>query len=114
MPKPIIGVLVLLAFNLLGEIMSHFALPILPGSVVGMLLLFVALQLKLVKEVWIASLVHVIMKNLPLLFLAPAVGVITVFDLIKDNIWGILLTIIISTVCVIAAVGLTLNTFTKK
>ncbi len=114
MNKALLGVAILLLFNTIGEIASHYLIPMLPGSIVGMVLLFVALQLKVVKEEWIASLVDTIMKNLPILFLAPAVGVITLIDIIRDDIWGVATALVVSTLAVISVVGLTLNAFTKR
>lgn len=113
MNKALLGIVIILFFNILGEVVAHFILPILPGSIIGMLLLFAGLQLKIIKEHWVEPVIRVVMKNLPVLFLAQSVGIITLFDLIKNDIWAIILAVVLSTVGVITCVGLSLNVFSK-
>ena len=114
MNKTLRAIFVILLIYFIGEAISHLFLHILPGSVIEMVLLFIALQLKIVKEEWISSLVDVIMKNLPLLFLAPSLGILTIFSSIKDDIFAICVAVIISLVGVIISVGFLVDKFTKK
>ncbi len=114
MNKTLRAILVILLIYFIGEIISHLLLPILPGSIIGMILLFISLQLKIVKEEWISSLVDTIMKNLPLLFLAPSIGIFTIFDSLKDDIFAICIAAVISSLGVIISVGFLLDKFTKK
>ena len=113
MSNVLIGIMILLLFNTLGEVVSLYVAPVLPGSVIGMILLFVALQLKIVKEQSIEAVVKVIMKNLPILFVAPAVSIVALFETIGGDIWGVLVALFISTVAVIVAVGVSLNLMSK-
>ena len=113
MNKALLGIVIILLFNVLGEILAYFVLPILPGSIIGMLLFFGSLQLKIIKEEWVEPVIKVVLKNLPVLFLAQSVGIITLFDVIKNDIWAIIIAVTLSTIGVICCVGLSLNTFTK-
>ncbi len=108
-----LGIVIILLFNVLGEVAAHFLLPILPGSIIGMLLFFLALQLNIVKEKWVEPTIKAILNNLPVFFLAQSVGIITLFDVIKNDIWAILIAILASAIGVILCVGLSLNTLIK-
>ena len=113
MNRALQGGLILLLFNLAGEVVSYFLLPIMPGSVIGMVLLFIGLQTRLIKEQWVAEVVGALMKNLPLLFLAPTVGIIALFETIKQDIIAITLSVVVSTIAVLICVGVTLQHITK-
>ena len=114
MNKTLKAIFIILAVYFIGELISIFIKNILPGSAIGMLLLFICLQAKIIKEDSIASLVDAIIKNLPLLFLAPSVGIITIYDSIKDDIIAITTAAIISSIGVIITVGFLLEKFINK
>ncbi len=105
MSKTLIGVAILLSMQLLGTLVSQLLIPIIPGSVIGMIMLFISLQCGLVKERYLESLVRVLMKNMTLFFLPSAVGIITILPLVGDNILAIALSVILSTILVLLCVG---------
>ncbi len=75
-----------LFFSLLGDSISKgFNIPI-PGSVIGMLLLFLMLQLKILKLEKIEMVGDFLVNNLPILFVAAGVGIMTKFELVRP-IW---------------------------
>ncbi len=113
MSRSLIGVAILLGMQLLGTLVSHFVIPIIPGSVVGMVLLFISLQCGVVKEEYLDRLVKVVMENMTLFFLPSAVGIITILPLVGDNIVSIGLSVVISTVLVLLCVGLCQQFFEK-
>ncbi|WP_067143072.1 CidA/LrgA family protein [Oceanivirga salmonicida] len=85
-----------LFFSLLGDSISKgLNLPI-PGSVIGMILLFLALQLRFIKLEKIELVGNFFINNLPILFVAAGVGIMTKFELIKP-IWLTFFTIAILT-----------------
>lgn len=92
------GFLILLAFQLLGELLVVvFALP-LPGPVIGLVLLLASLlglgripdSLKKTSDG--------LLSNLALLFIPAGVGLILHFDLLASEWWIILLALLVSTV----------------
>lgn len=113
MSRSLIGVAILLGMQLLGTLVSHFVIPIIPGSVVGMVLLFILLQCGVVKEEYLDSLVKVLMDNMTLFFLPSAVGIITILPLVGDNILSIGLSVVVSTILVLLCVGLCQQFFDK-
>jgi len=62
------------------QIISHIPIP---GSIIGMMLLFVALSLNVIKREWLSSGSSFLLKNLPLLFVPATVGIIDYLDLFK-------------------------------
>ncbi|MFR9520403.1 MAG: CidA/LrgA family protein [Rikenellaceae bacterium] len=113
MSRSLIGVAILLGIQLLGTLVSHFVIPIMPGSVIGMILLFLLLQCGLVKEIYLEGLVRVLIENMTLFFLPSAVGIITILPLVGDNILSIGLSVVLSTILVLLCVGLCQQFFDK-
>lgn len=72
-------------------------LPI-PGSVLGMILLFLSLSIGIVKLKYIEKAAEFLIKHLALFFVPYAVGLMIYGDLIKSSGWKLLLMIIGSTV----------------
>jgi holin-like protein len=70
----------------------------LPGSVLGMILLFISLSMGIVKLKYIEKAAEYLIKHLALFFVPYAVGLMTYGDLIKTNGWKLLLMIVGSTV----------------
>lgn len=105
MNKVFLGLFILLLFNSLGELVNNYITDTLPGSVFGMLLLLIALQTKIIKEEYLEVVVGFIMKNMSIFFLPAAVGIIAVASVVREHIWAILSTGIVSTFAVIGSVG---------
>ncbi|PAV31588.1 CidA/LrgA family protein [Virgibacillus profundi] len=78
-----------------------------PGSVIGMIILFVLLSTKMIKITWVEDGARFIVNNLALFFVPATVGIINYFDLFVGK--GILLVVIVlfSTFLVMAGSGLT-------
>jgi putative effector of murein hydrolase LrgA (UPF0299 family) len=90
------GLAWLLALQSLGELVSRgLALP-LPGPVVGMLLLLLALRLPLVREP-VAACADALLQHLSLLFVPVGVGVMTHLGLVSEYGLRMLLVIALST-----------------
>lgn len=93
---------ILLFFWLLGEgvslILSQFIL--IPGSIMGMILLFIALNLGIIKEDQIKDTSDFLLKNIAFFFLPASIGVMAYFtsDLISLVSIAVISTIITMTV----------------
>ena len=97
--------LLIISFSYLGEIVSKlFKLPI-PGSVIGMLLLFAALYFKFVKVDDVDTVGTFLLDNLSILFLPAGVGIMVDFDLVKDSWFSLLLMTVVLTGLTMAVVG---------
>jgi len=96
----------LLVFQLLGEVMSRgFELP-LPGPVVGMALLFVALVVRGDLPQGLKDTAGGLLKHLSLLFVPAGVGVMMHLHLLQDEWPGITAALVVSTVLTIAVTAL--------
>ena len=112
--KAIKGIFLLLLFYFLGEIFAHLIGGVLPGSVLGMLLLFVALQAKWVDGALLEGPVGFLMDNMALFFIPVGVGLIACYDLLADNLWAIVVSILLSTLIVMLTVGFVVEKIGKK
>lgn len=88
----IIQIGILYAFFLLGEFIKGLFNLMIPASILGMLLLFTALTLGLVKLAWIEIGAEFMMRHLVFFFIPPTVGVMNYFNLFGGK--GVLLIII--------------------
>ena len=83
--------MIILMFSLVGEIISTvFKLPV-PGSIIGLILLFIALELKLVRLRHIYTVGQFLLNNMTILFLPAGVGIMQYFNVIIPNILPILI-----------------------
>lgn len=97
--------LIIISFTYLGEIASKtLHLPV-PGSVIGMVLLFLALAFNLLKVESITTVGNFLLDNLSILFLPAGVGIMVYYPVIKDSWWSLLLIVIVVTGLTISLVG---------
>lgn len=97
---------VILVFSFLGELLHSVAPLPIPASIWGMALLLLALLLKIVKVEQVKETGQFLVSLLPLLFVAPAVGILACWDLVKGNLPAILAVIVLTTALTFGAAGL--------
>ena len=100
------GVAVLLLFQLCGEMIVRGCGWPIPGNVLGMALLLIALILGAVRIEWVLEAAELLLSNMALLFVPVGVGVMLYFDLIAREWLPILSAMVLSTFVVIAVTGL--------
>ncbi len=99
------GLTLLLLFQLCGEILSRLlALPI-PGNVIGMGLLLLALMTGLVETAWLEEAAELLLSNMALFFVPAGVGVMVYGDLIAAEWLPICVATVLSTFVVMAVTG---------
>ncbi len=105
--KLYVQLMIIFMISLVGEgISSVFRLPV-PGSIIGLVLLFLALQFKLLRLRHISMVGNFLLANMTILFLPPAVGIMDKFQVIAPYLLPIILIVlgaIVLNVCVIAVV----------
>ena len=105
--KLYVQLMIIFMISLVGEgISSVFQLPV-PGSIIGLVLLFLALQFKLLRLRHISMVGNFLLANMTILFLPPAVGIMDKFQVIAPYLLPIILIVlgaIVLNVCVIAVV----------
>lgn len=104
----------ILLFYFIGEFISYWIGGFIPGSVIGMLLLFLALVFHKIKPEKVGRVAKVLTDNMGLFFLPAAVGLMDSMDFIASY-WTIIVTVsCISTLLVIASVGWVQQIMGKK
>ncbi len=92
-------------FFLLGQLLRElFSIP-LPGSIIGLMLLFFALSLKLFPLRFVDSAATLLLSFLPLFFIPATVGVIDYIDVFAGKGVFLIAIIIFSTLLTMAASG---------
>ena len=100
------GLFLILLFYLLGCLISALIGNFVPGSVIGMVLLFAALSLKWVRPGAVKRVSTFLLDNMMLFFVPVGVGLITSYTLLSRYMLVIIVASLVSTVLVIAVVGL--------
>lgn len=86
--------MIIFSISLIGEGISYlFHLPI-PGSIIGLVLLFLALQFKMIRLRHVSMVGNFLLANMTILFLPPAVGIMDKFSVIAPYLLPIILMII--------------------
>jgi holin-like protein len=102
------------AFSIIGEIISWLLTLIItnffiPGSLIGMILLFILLKLKIIKYEWIDSVTEFFLSNMGFFFVPAAVSILEYYKVLAP-IWPKLLLIItISFFLTFTAIGLSVK-----
>lgn len=101
-------------FSFLGEIISKIISVPIPGSVIGMILLFLALEMKIIKLEKVQTVSEFFANNLSILFVPAGVAIMTKFSHIK-HIWvSFLLIAIITTLINLIIVSKTVDVMKNK
>jgi holin-like protein len=108
------GSFFILLFYFLGEMLSLLVRGFIPGSVLGMILLFVCLFFRIIKPDNVKDVSIVITKNMAVFFIPAGVGLMVYAELFSKSLFTILIAIAISTVLTIATVALIQDNFEKR
>lgn len=110
----LVGLLVLLLFQFVGELfVLAVGMPV-PGPVVGMVLLLACLILKGEVPDYLRLPSEALLRHLALLFVPAGVGLMAHFKLLQADWLAILVALIVSTALTIVITGLILNRSAKK
>lgn len=113
----------ILFFYIIGEIISYLIkilIPqlIIPGSLIGMILLFILLITKIIKFQWIDDVSDFFLKNMAFFFIPSVVSLLAYFEIITPILWKLILILLISFIITFFSVGmsakLTINLMKKK
>lgn len=101
----VLQLFIIIAFSFAGEVL-HQLIPLpFPASIYGIILLFLCLELKIVRVRHIREAATTLIAAMPVMFVPPAVGLMDTWDAIRDS-WPKYLAItVVSTLIVMAAAG---------
>ena len=98
---------VIMAVSFAGELLNRLLPLPVPGSVYGLVLMFLGLMTGVIKLEQVEDVGDFLLKIMPVLFVGPCVSMITVVGGIADQLAAILAVCLISTVVVMAVTGVT-------
>lgn len=103
--KYIKQLMIILFITFLGEIL-HYVLPLpVPTSIYGMILLFAALELKIIKLSDVRETGKFLIEIMPIMFIPAGVGVLDAWGVLKPHLVPILVIMVVSTVLVMGVSG---------
>jgi len=105
--KILLHIIFLYCIYLLGNWIVEIFNLIIPGSVLGMIILFVLLLTNVIKVTWIEEGTKFVVDNLAFFFIPATVGIINYFDLFVGKGMFLILIVLFSTTLVIITSGLT-------
>lgn len=112
--KILLQIILIYGYLLVGEAsVALFNLP-LPGSIVGLALLFISLYFKWIKLAWVDAGAKFLTAELLLFFIPSAVGIVNYQSIISLVGVKLILVIFASTILVMAATGLVADFFGRK
>ena len=96
----------IILFSFLGELCRYLIPYPIPGSIYGMVLLFGALALKIIKVEQVRDAGSFLVSVLPILFVAPAVNLMDRWSQLKDHLIPLFAIILLGTVITLGVAGM--------
>ncbi len=97
--------LIIYACLMLGKLVSSHLPFVFPGSIIGLILMFLCLQFNIIKLNWIMPSGSILLKYMALTFMPVAVGIICYLDEVYSSIALIMLNIFVGVILIILVVG---------
>lgn len=110
----IFGFVIILFFLVAGEAVSTLIGHFVPGSVLGMILLFLALCMKLIREEWVRSASDFLTKNMTVLFIPASIGIVEQWGLIRMNLISWVLIVFVCWAMVLGSAGWTVHLISRR
>ncbi|WP_111709933.1 CidA/LrgA family protein [Lutibacter citreus] len=98
-------VAIILGFWFAGELLSYITKIPIPGSILGMLLIVLALEFKIIKPTRVKLVANFLLNNMAMFFIPAGVGIMCHFKILKQEWLPISVAIVISALLVLTVVG---------
>lgn len=112
--KMVKGIFIILLFYFLGEAVSYFIDGFVPGSIIGMILLFLSLYFKVFDSEKVKDVANAFTRNMAIFFIPAGAGLLGAYGLISKFWMSILIVCSVSTILVIAVVGIIQQEMEKR
>ncbi len=96
---------IILAVSFAGEILNHLIPLPIPASIYGIILLFFALQFRIVKLEWVRDAGKFLIEIMPVMFIPAAVGLMDSWEVLRPALIPYVSILVLTTVIVMAASG---------
>jgi holin-like protein len=104
--KMVKGIFIILLFYFLGQGVSYLIDGFVPGSIIGMILLFLSLYFKAIKPDYVKDVAYAFTRNMAVFFIPAGAGLLGAYGLISRFWMSILIVCSVSTILVIAVVAI--------
>ena len=108
------GLVQILLFQGLGELITHFLLPLIPGPVIGLVLLLAFLALRKSVNASLDDVAGTFSRHFGLLFVPAAVGVVMFWPHLKAHALAIAVALVASVVLTVAVTALVLKALSRS
>lgn len=107
---------IILSIWTVGELISSLFSSIItiPGTIMGMIILFLLLQFKILKEDAIKDVTDFLLNNMAIFFVPAGVSLIQSLGLIKENVVVLILSATIATLVIMLVTGKTVDIMINK
>jgi holin-like protein len=109
----IAGLVEILLFQGMGEVISRFLVPRIPGPVIGLLLLLAWFRLRRGIPAHVAVVADALVGHLGLLFVPAAVGVVMFLPQLREHALAVVVALVVSVVATVAASALVLRALSR-
>ena len=92
--KCLIGFVILCAIQFACNMLIKFLNIPFPAPIMGIIVLFLLLQLNILKRDWMKDICELMLKYMPLLFVPLSVGIVAYYSIIEKNLIPILINVI--------------------
>lgn len=97
--------MMILLFSFLGELLNYFIPLPVPASIYGFVLLFLALQCKIIWLEQVKDTGKYLIEIMPLMFIPPGVGLMVSWDVLKPVLLPVAVITVFTTIAVMAVSG---------
>lgn len=112
--KYVIQFMIIIGFSFIGEFL-HYILPLpIPASIYGIVLLFAALELKILKVNDIRKVSSFLIAVMPMMFIPAAVGLVNSWDIISSSLLKYIIVTFVTTFVVMGVSGLVTQFVIRK
>lgn len=110
----VVPILILFLFQYIGILINTYLLKLIPGSIIGMLLLLAALKLKIIPYELMKNFSDFLIKHISFFLIPTTVSIISIMVIEKNELPFILVALLISLIVVLTAVGYFVVFMTKS
>lgn len=110
----IAGLVEILLFQGMGEVLSRFLVPAIPGPVIGLLLLLGWFRIRKGIPAHVALVADALVGHLGLLFVPAAVGVVMFLPQLRTHALAVIVALVVSVLATVAVAAIVLRLLAKE
>jgi len=108
------GLVQILFFQGLGELLSKLVIPLIPGPVIGLVLMLVYLSVRKTVPEGVDTVATTLVQHLGLLFVPAAVGVVMFLPQLRANALAVVTALVVSVALTVAVPALVLRMMVRE